>query len=186
MLARTARILGATAVAAMGLTAGLGATASANEATGTVDADGGLNSRIAPSPHTQKTYTFKDGAKLALNCMTKGSSVEGDNEWYLVNAEGEAHWVSAHYVDVNGEEPTFCGADPSKSVKLDQDTKSYQGPSTKDKKLRSFSAGGSQEVTCFVYTESGATKRWVATLEDGWIPASAFTNLEGVPYCGRM
>lgn len=183
MFGKTARVLGATAVATIGLTTALTTTASAGQATGTVNADGGLISRIAPSRHAEKTFTFTDGSEVSLNCKTVGTAVEGNTDWYLVNAEGEAHWVSANYVDLNGKEPTFCGADPSKTVTLDQDTQTYAGPSTTDERRRSQHAGGGQQATCFVYTGKNATERWVVTLEDGWAPAEAFTSIKNVPYC---
>jgi len=188
-----ARIVGGAAVTGVGLLAAFTSSASADDprasaddprwATGVVDAEGGLIAHIAPSVHAQDTYGFPDGEQMTLNCMTKGTSVEGDSEWYLVAAEGEAKWVSARYVNIVGEEPEYCGSDMTQSVTLADDAQSYQGPTTSDEPRRAFPAGSGQEAVCHVTTAPGANEKWVATLEDGWIPASALTSIDGVPYC---
>lgn len=179
------RIVGA-AVAGAGLMAALAfnATAAPRFVTGTVDANGGLNGRIAPSTHTAKNYLFKNGSKISIDCRTKGTIVGGNAEWYLVAAEGDANWVSAKYVDLKGPAPRWCGdSGETISVKITKDVYSRQGPSTADKKRRLQHAGGGQEVLCYVYTAAGGSKRWVVTLEDGWVPASAVRSSKKIPFC---
>lgn len=179
------RIVGAV-VAGAGLMAALALNASAAPrfVDGTVDADGGLNGRIAPSTHTEKNYLFRDGSKISIDCRTKGTIVGGNAEWYLLSGEGNANWVSARYVDLAGAEPRWCGdTGETIPVTITKDTYSYQGPSTADEKLRLQHAGGGQEVLCYAYTSASGSKRWVVTLEDGWVPASAVKSEQEIPFC---
>jgi hypothetical protein len=180
------RILGA-AVAGAGLVAAMSMTAFAAPAfvKGTVDANGGLKGRIAPSVHTTSNYLFRDGAKVTIDCRTKGTIVGGNAEWYLIAGEGDARWVSAKYVDLAGAKPGWCGPDKTISVKITKDTYSYQGPSRSDTKRRLQHAGGGQEVLCYVYTNTSGGARWVVTTEDGWVPASAVKSSTKIPFCER-
>ncbi len=180
------RILGV-AVAGASLAAAMTMTASAAPqfVKGTVDANGGLKGRIAPSVHTTSNYLFKDGAKVSIGCRTKGTIVGGNAEWYLISGEGDARWVSAKYVDLAGAKPGWCGPDTSISVKITKDTYSYQGPSRSDAKRRLQHAGGGQEVLCYAYTKAGGSARWVVTTEDGWVPASAVKASKTIPFCEK-
>ena len=117
-------VAGADLAAAMTMTA----SAAPQFVKGTVDANGGLKGRIAPSVHTTSNYLFKDGAKVSIGCRTKGTIVGGNAEWYLISGEGDARWVSAKYVDLAGAKPGWCGPDTSISVKITKDTYSYPGP----------------------------------------------------------
>ncbi|WP_152362632.1 hypothetical protein [Microlunatus speluncae] len=179
------RILGAT-VAGAGLVAAVSMTAAAAPpfVKGTIDANGGLNGRIAPSVHTSANYLFKDGDKVSIDCRTKGTIVGGNAEWYLISGEGDANWVSAKYVDLAGAAPDWCGPDESISVTITKDVYSRQGPSTADKKRRLQHPGG-QEALCYTYTNISGGGRWVVTTEDGWVPASAVKSSKEIPFCER-
>lgn len=178
------RILGAALAGASLLAAtSMTATAAPRFVPGTVDANGGLKGRIAPSVHTTAHYLFRDGAKVSIDCRTKGTIVGGNAEWYLIAGEGDARWVSARYVDLTGARPGWCGPDLPISVTITKDTYSHQGPSRSDTKRRLQRAGGGQAVLCYVYTNTSGGARWVVTTEDGWVPASAVKSSRTIPFC---
>ncbi|HLT60080.1 MAG TPA: hypothetical protein VK020_02760 [Microlunatus sp.] len=179
------RILGSL-VAGAGLVAALSMTANAapDFVRGTVDADGGLNGRIAPTTHSDVTYVYPDGSEVSIDCQTKGTIVNGNAVWYLLSGEGEAKWVSAEYVNLHGEEPNWCGDTGSTiSVTLTQDVDSHQGPSVADDVRTAHHEGDGQEVLCYAYTSPAGQDRWVVTLEDGWLPYEAVSSDQEIPFC---
>lgn len=152
---------------------------------GTVHAEGGLTARQAPSTHVLAAFVFDDGAEVGLDCRTRGTQVKGDADWYLVVAEGEAKWISGHYVEVD-ERPPHCGPAVSVSATATRATTLRQGPSTDDRKLGALGKGDTTEVLC--HTESGTpgnTQRWVVTTKAQWIPANALNTSENVAFCQR-
>ncbi|WP_263170403.1 hypothetical protein [Streptomyces sp. SCSIO ZS0520] len=149
---------------------------------GTVKADGGLVAHQAPSTHAPSTYTFQDGAEVAVDCATKGTRVSGNPDWYLISAEGDAKWVSARYVDLEAE-PRHCGPDLSVAATT-KSTGAYEGPSTADRRRTTLAKGTTTEILC--YTDSGPTAkttRWLLTTEAQWIPSTALKTSGEVEFC---
>ncbi|AJE85564.1 hypothetical protein SLNWT_5188 [Streptomyces albus] len=150
---------------------------------GIVKADGGLVAHQAPSTHAPLTYTFQDGAEVAVDCATKGTRVSGNPDWYLISAEGDAKWVSARYVDLEAE-PRHCGPDLSVAATTTKSTGAYEGPSTADRRRTTLAKGTTTEILC--YTDSGPTAkttRWLLTTEAQWIPSTALKTSGEVEFC---
>lgn len=181
------RILAA-AVAGAGVVAALSlnATAAPRFVPGMVDADGGLNTRIAPSRYVLSQSMLPDGAEVSVDCRVTGTDL-GDAEdaylWYLLSGEGDARWVSAKYVDLTGAEPGWCGPQDYLPAEFVAGTTTHAGPSRRDSVYRKVRAGGDTRVACYVYTTSAGTGRWVLTTEGDWVPAATVRVDGKVPFC---
>lgn len=179
------RVLGAV-VAGASLVAAVALPASAESrfVPGVVNADGGLNARIAPSRYTAAQALLPDGAEVSIDCQVTGSIVgdEDDNLWYLLVGEGDARWVSAAYVELTGDKPGWCGSDPL-PAKVIKDETTFLGPSDFDEDYRALQAGDDERVVCHVYTAAGGNDRWVLTTEGDWLPADAVKSDQEIPFC---
>lgn len=154
---------------------------------GTVTANGGLISHRAPSTHAYSTYTFAEGSQIAINCATRGTRVSDNPRWYLIAAEGDAHWVSARYVRIDEGKPQHCGLDVSIPATTTESTGAYEGPTKSDLYLESINKGVGTEVMCYTDSGRGPTRhRWMVTLDAQWIPSGSLKPAKTVPFCEQM
>lgn len=153
----------------------------------TVHADGGLIAHRSPSTHAPRSYLFRDGDRVSVDCRSVGTNVGGNFNWYLVAAEGDAKWLSGRYLDVSGT-PEFCGGDLTVSATTTTSTGAYEGPTTDDLYDESLNKGVGVEVYC--YSDSAPvgqpSERWMLASEIGWIPASDLKTAQKVPYCEQI
>lgn len=153
----------------------------------TVHADGGLIAHRAPSTHAPHSYVFDDGDRVSIDCRSVGTNVEGNFNWYLVSAEGDAKWVSGRYLHLEGR-PEFCGGDLTVPAVTTASTGAYEGPTKHDLYDESLNKGVGVEVYC--YTDSAPvgqqSQRWALAGEIGWIPASDLKTAKNIPYCQQV
>jgi uncharacterized protein YraI len=77
-------------------------------AKGTVTAD--LSVRRGPNTADNRIGSLDKGSSFRIVCQQPGTSVNGNNRWYLTtsNASSAKGWVSARYVDNVGKAPQWC------------------------------------------------------------------------------
>lgn len=152
----------------------------------TVHAQGGLNARSAPSVHGPVSYQYANGTQVSVDCVTQGTAIEGNRNWYLISAEGDAKWVSGRYLTVDGNAER-CGLAVSKTATTNRPTGSWEGPSKDDLFYESLNKGVRTDVMC--YTDAAATgqpqQRWMVAGDGAWIPAKALRVEGTVPYCSQ-
>ncbi|SDS99550.1 SH3 domain-containing protein [Microlunatus soli] len=188
---RRVRRLTALAGATLALAAGLGvahtATAdAANFPKATVHADGGLISHRSPSTESPRGYVFDNGTRLSVDCKIDGSTVKGNDDWYLIAAEGDASWVSGRYLTVHGE-PEYCGLAVTAPVTTTERTGVFEGPTKSDTREDTLPKGVGMEAVCYVDSEATgqSRQRWVLLSESGWVRASALDASKKIPYCSQ-
>lgn len=185
---RVAALLGAVLAGATVLGVGQTTTAdAANFPKATVHADGGLISHLAPSTEAPRDYVFNDGDRVSVDCRTSGTTVKGNDTWYLIAGEGDASWVSGRYLDVKGQ-PEDCGLAVTIPVTVTKQTEVNEGPSSDDVPLDTLSKGDGMEAHCYV--DAAATgqpeQHWVLLSESGWVRSSALDASKAIPYCSQV
>lgn len=74
---------------------------------GRVTAKSGLLLRDKPTRSSRVVGIARYGSIVHIFCKTRGSSVEGNNRWYLL-MDGTWAWGSAQYIDNIGPAPRWC------------------------------------------------------------------------------
>ncbi|SDJ78326.1 SH3 domain-containing protein [Streptomyces indicus] len=74
---------------------------------GRVSARNGLLLRDSPTRGARIVRTEPYGAYVHIFCKTRGSSVEGNDRWYLLT-DGTWAWGAAAYIDNIGPAPRWC------------------------------------------------------------------------------
>lgn len=175
-------------LATTALTGGLvGVTpASASEAPdGRVIAKSGVNVRSLPTTVGYPLSVVKYGKVIPLECKVHGTSIDGNDRWYLLpGSDNGGEWVSARYVDNIGTVP-WCG-----------DGKAYVGQTTALVNLRvgptraealAGAVGTDTRVSlvCKLRGESvNGNSWWYETKNGHWISARYVNNVGKSPaYC---
>lgn len=186
---RTAVGIGGAALGVAALSLSMAMPAQADTyAQGVVRANGGLVAHQAPSTHAPRTGGLTNGTQFAIDCVTKGTGVQGDRDWYLVSGEGTARWVSGTYVDVVDGTPRHCGPAVSISATTNKATGGYEGPTRADLYYESLNKGVTTEVQCSTVTGPAKDQqRWVVTRENAmWIPRKDLKTTAHIPYCQQL
>ncbi|MGV9642086.1 SH3 domain-containing protein [Streptomyces sp. NPDC003333] len=68
---------------------------------------GTLLLRSAPNRGSQVIRVVHRGDRVRIFCKTRGESVQGNGNWYLL-ADGIWAWGSARYIDTFGHTPRWC------------------------------------------------------------------------------
>ncbi|MDI9831223.1 SH3 domain-containing protein [Streptomyces sp. KAU_LT] len=63
--------------------------------------------RSAPNRGSQVIRVVHQGDRVRIFCKTRGESVQGNGNWYLL-ADGIWAWGSARYIDTFGHTPRWC------------------------------------------------------------------------------
>ncbi|MFB8759035.1 SH3 domain-containing protein [Streptomyces nigra] len=63
--------------------------------------------RSAPNRGSQVIRVVHRGDQVRIYCKTRGESVQGNGNWYLL-ADGIWAWGSARYIDTFGHTPRWC------------------------------------------------------------------------------
>jgi len=63
--------------------------------------------RSAPNRGSQVIRVVHQGDHVRIFCKTRGESVQGNGNWYLL-ADGIWAWGSARYIDTFGHTPRWC------------------------------------------------------------------------------
>jgi hypothetical protein len=185
---RIAALLGAVLAGATAL--GVGQTAMADAKTSpdaTVHAKGGLVSHITASRYGPRNYVIADGEALHLYCRVKATSVEGNRNWYLVVAEGDANWVSGRYLELHRKVKSCArdGIDATATKKAGL----FQGASRDDLRIGTLQSGSKLVVRCYTgrrVAGDPTMRRWVFTEKANWVPFSAVRTGKKIPYCWQV
>lgn len=154
-------------------------------AKGRVVAQGGVTARNLPTPASAGYGTFAAGEQITLLCKIRGSSVDGNDLWYLVPSEGQV-FVTARYVANVGAPPRYCDGGTRSFVGRTTTTLAKRtAPTTRAAAVGSLAAGTDIGVVCKLTGQSVAGNPLWYYLHDGrWISARYVTNRGAAPaYC---
>ncbi|WP_338326680.1 SH3 domain-containing protein [Streptomyces lasalocidi] len=74
---------------------------------GVVTARGGLLLRSAPTRSSEVIRMARQGETVSIFCQTRGESVDGNRQWYLLT-DGTWAWGAARYIHTFDREPRPC------------------------------------------------------------------------------
>ncbi|MGW5769053.1 SH3 domain-containing protein [Streptomyces longwoodensis] len=74
---------------------------------GVVTARGGLLLRSAPTRSSEVIRLARQGETVSIFCQTRGESVDGNRQWYLLT-DGTWAWGAARYIRTVDREPRPC------------------------------------------------------------------------------
>lgn len=182
---KTARIVGIIATTA--LTAGLGfagaqtANATPNNPLGTATTPA-LAIRSAPSTHAKLEGRLTEGY-AGLVCKVRGTTVGGNDVWYLGDFGQTPMWLSASYISNQSPVP-WCASSKAVGRTTTALTK-RAGPTTSDKGAGSLHRGQRVNLVCKVESQGiRGNKLWYQTSDRQWISARYVDNVGQAPkYC---
>ncbi|WP_405795592.1 SH3 domain-containing protein [Streptomyces longwoodensis] len=74
---------------------------------GVITARGGLLLRSAPTRSSEVIRMARQGETVSIFCQTRGESVDGNRQWYLLT-DGTWAWGAARYIHTFDREPRPC------------------------------------------------------------------------------
>ncbi|QDP97947.1 hypothetical protein FOE78_20400 [Microlunatus elymi] len=187
MIKKVVGVATATLTAAAGVVA-LGATsAQAQESEGKIIAKTGLTVRYAPSTHAKAVDSVKRGEVFPLECKVTGTSVDGNNRWYLLpgDSHGGHEWIAARYVQNIGPAPGWCGTAERFVGKAATAVSVRRGPTTADGRVRTLGKGAGVDLICKLPSQNvNGNSLWYWTKDHNWVSARYIDNVGRAPnYC---
>ncbi|SDS28318.1 hypothetical protein [Microlunatus soli] len=177
-------------VAVAALTAGAGlvslgaTTADAASSDGKIIAKPSLSVRYAPSSHAKYLTSIKYGKVVPLNCKVTGTSVGGNNRWYLLPGDsfGGHEWIAARYVTNIGSTPGWCGNSERFVGRATTTVSKRTGPTTADPRSGSIARGVGVDIICKLPSQSvNGNKLWYWTTDHKWVSARYIDNVGRAP-----
>lgn len=167
------------AAGSLALTAG---PAFATATDGKVISKTNLTVRHAPSIHSKAIGSIKPGKIIPLSCKVTGTSVDGNNRWYLLPGSDNPEWVSARYIKNLGAAPDRCGNDERFVGRTTTSLVRRVGPNTADARSGSYGPGAGVDIICKVRAQSiGGNKLWYWTTGHRWVSARYVNNVGRAP-----
>lgn len=171
-----AAVLG-TALAGSVLTALPSSAATAD--TGTVTTDG-LRVRKLPTKASTALGTFDNGDVIPIECKLRGSSVGGNDTWYLLPPTLN-EFVSARYVHVSGT-VRVCGTSKRYTGKTTAKLTKRVAPTTAAGSAGTLAKGKTVKIICKIDGQSvGGNKRWYYLTDGRWVAARYVSNVGAAP-----
>lgn len=181
MIKKIAGLAAATLTASAALVA-MSATTADAAGDGKVISKTDLTVRHAPSSHSKAVGSIKPGKIIPLNCKVTGTTVEGNDRWYLLPGGDEPEWVSARYVKNLGDAPGWCGNDERFVGKATTKTRVRVAPNTADKAVDTLSKGEGVDIICKANAKNiDGNKRWYWTTDKKWVSARYVDNVKKSP-----
>ncbi|HEY5784276.1 MAG TPA: hypothetical protein VIT65_05835 [Microlunatus sp.] len=181
--AAAAAVASAAAVA-LGLFATLPAQADAAadaDADGKVVAAGGLTVRQLPTTASTSKGKLANGTTVSIICKVRGSSVDGNNLWYLLPPTLN-EWISARYVRNVGAAPGWCGDDERFIGRTTTAVTKRVAPTTAASTAGGLAAGARVSIICKLPGQSvGGNNRWYYLTDGRWVSARYVTNVGRAP-----
>ena len=163
---------------------GLGATATAQagaEADGVVVATGGLTVRQLPTTASTAKGKLATGTTVSIICKVRGSSVDGNNLWYLLPPTLN-EWVSARYVRNAGAAPGWCGSAERFVGRATTTVTKRVAPTTAAGSIGVLARGASAHIVCKLPGQSvGGNNRWYYLTDGRWVSARYVDNVGRAP-----
>ncbi len=174
---------GAVAVAAA-VAAGLVATIPAQAeivADGVIVATGGLNVRQLPTTASTAKGRLANGTTVSIICKVRGSSVDGNDLWYLLPPTLN-EWVSARYVRNVGAAPGWCGSDERFVGRTTTTVTKRVAPTTAAGATGVLARGAActSSASCPV-SRVGGNNRWYYLTDGRWVSARYVSNVGRAP-----
>ncbi|HEY9291838.1 MAG TPA: hypothetical protein VIP98_11210 [Microlunatus sp.] len=187
MIKKVVGVATATLTAAAGVMA-LGATsAQAQSSEGKIIANTSLSVRYAPSTHAKAVDSIKRGKVVPLECKVTGTSVDGNNRWYLLpgDSHGGHEWIAARYVQNIGPVPGWCGTDELFVGRAAAAVSVRKGPNTADTRVRTLAKGAGVDLVCKLQAQKvDGNGLWYWTKDHNWVSARYVDNVGRAPnYC---
>ncbi len=172
------------AAAAVAVALGLGAAAPAqaeSEADGVVVATGGLTVRQLPTTVSTAKGKLVDGTTVSIICKVRGSSVDGNNLWYLLPPTLN-EWVSARHVRNVGAAPGWCGSDERFVGRTITTVTKRVAPTTAAGATGVLTRGATVHIICKLPGQSvGGNNRWYYLTDGRWVSARYVDNVGRAP-----
>lgn len=152
---------------------------------GIVDVASGLTARSFPTFHSPAAGSYRDGARIDIDCKMHGPNVNGNNLWYGVPVSGPGEvWVSARYVANDGPAPDFCNPSDGFFTGTTAATLNQRsGPSTSDAIVGRYARRHTVDVACFV---GPARQRWYSLRNGHWVSARYVSVSPKVVFCSNQ
>jgi len=182
MISRTIRAAAAAVASAVaiGLSATLPAQADA-DADGLVVAAGGLTVRQLPTTSSTAKGRLADGTTVSIICKVRGSSVDGNNLWYLLPPTLN-EWVSARYVRNVGAAPGWCGNDERFVGRTTTAVTKRVAPTTAAAASGGLARGVRVTIICKLPGQVvGGNNRWYYLTDGRWVAARYVANVGPAP-----
>jgi len=181
MIKKMVSLAAATLTASAALVAMTATTADA-AGDGKVISRTNLTVRHAPSTHANAVGSIKPGKVIPLNCKVTGSSVGGNNRWYLLPGGDEGEWVSARYIKNLGSAPGWCGNDERFVGKATANVRVRVGPNTQDTAVDTLGKGDGIDIICKTNAKNvDGNTRWYWTKDHRWVSARYVDNVGRSP-----
>lgn len=174
--------LAATALTAVAGTAVFAASPAYAAGDGKVISKEKLTVRYAPSTHSKAVGSIKPGKVIPLSCKVTGTSVDGNNRWYLLPGSDSPEWVSARYVKNLNTAPAWCGDSQRYVGKTTTSVKVRVAPNTKDASVRTLKKGAGVDIICKAKGQGvNGNNRWYWTTDRRWVTAAYVDNVGRAP-----
>jgi|GEM_PF-6855152 hypothetical protein len=176
----------ATSAAALAVGAGSVAatagTASAAGGDGKVISKTNLVVRHAPSIHAKSVGSIKPGKVIPLSCKATGTTVDGNNRWYLLPGSDTPEWVSARYIKNIGTAPGWCGNKERFVGRTTAALTRRVAPNTADAKAGTYAKGAGVDIICKASAQNiDGNKIWYWTTGHQWVSARYVSNVGRAP-----
>lgn len=174
-------------LATVGLTGGLLSASPAQADTpinGKVIAKGGLTARSLPTTVGTSYGVYPNGKTLAIGCKVHGTTVAGNDRWYLVLGAEAAEWVSARYVTTSAA-PAWCGDGHAYVGETTTLVNLRKGPTRAEAVTGAVGRDTRVSLVCKLQGEDvNGNSTWYETKHGHWISARYVKNVGRSPaYC---
>ena len=150
-------------------------------ADGTVVAAGGLTVRQLPTTASTAKGRLANGTTVSIICKVRGSSVDGNNLWYLLPPTLN-EWVSARYVRNVGAAPGWCGNDERFVGRTTTAVTKRVAPTTAAAASGGLARGVRVTIICKLPGQSvGGNNRWYYLTDGRWVAARYVANVGRAP-----
>ncbi|MFP5282719.1 MAG: hypothetical protein ACLGIF_04640 [Actinomycetes bacterium] len=163
------------ATALAGAVTAAGPARAADGAEGKVVSKTSLSVRYGPTTAAHRVGTLRSGQTIPLVCKVRGTTVDGNNLWYLLPPTLN-EWVSARYVRNVGAAPGWCGTDERFEGRTTTALTKRTGPTRAASSAGVLPSGAKVTIVCTLPGQKvDGNDHWYHLVDGRWVSARYVT-----------